>query len=124
MEGLNIIEKSHTSLCKFKESILSSSFRSATQLVINLTNYDMKTRAGIRKAVTDILEVYKDDLGIDSVSKLVCKDTITIKLDYKVDGFVDDLIDSLKDYITIRASQLFTILTNSANSGGGLLNGI
>ena len=123
MEGLKVIEKSYSSLRKFKDIITSSSFNTATQLNINLNNYDMQTRAGIRDAMTPVLEVYKDDLDI-VVSKVLCGDNLSIKLNRKVDGFVDDLIDALKYYINKRCGQLFTIITNSSNSGGGLPNGI
>ena len=117
MEGLKIIEKSYTYLQKFRESITSSSFSSATQLNIVLTNYDMKTQSGIKQAITPVLEVYKDDLDIN-IGKVLCGDTVKIKIPNDVDGFRDDLVDALKNYIDRRAPELWNIISHSTMSGG------
>ena len=119
MEGLEVIEKSYKNLKNFKEIIMSSSFSSATQLVITITNYDMETQSGIKKAIGDILEVYKDELDLDKpIIKILTGNTITIKIPDKVDGFIDDLIDSLRNYIDPRCASLWNIITNSNSTGG------
>lgn len=116
MEGLQVIEKSYMNLQKFRESILSSSFNTATQLIINLKNYDMQTQAGIKNALATVLEVYKDELDI-IISKVLTGDTITIKFPKNVDGFKDDLVDSIKCYIDKRAPQLWNSISNPGGQG-------
>ena len=117
MEGLKIIEKSYTFLTKFREAIMSSSFSSATQLSIVLTNYDMQTQSGIKNAICPVLEVYKDDLDIN-VGKTLTGVNIKIKIPNDVDGFRDDLVDALKTYIDKRAPELWNIISHSTMSGG------
>lgn len=114
MEGLKIIEKSYNSLGVFKNSVLSSSFSTATQLVINFKNYDTQTVAGLREAIGSVLEAYKDELNIVSAQKVLAGDRVTIKIDSKIDGFKDDLVDSIKTYIDQRAPQLWNTITNSS----------
>ena len=118
MEGLKIIEKSYNSLLKFKSSITDSSFSTASNLVIMMKNYDMKTQAGIKEAILAVLDVYKDDLGIQNTLKVVSGDKIELKFDKKVDGYKDDLVDSLKTYIDKRSPQLWNTITNSTTGGG------
>ena len=83
MEGLKIIEKSYNSLLKFKSSITDSSFSTASNLVIMMKNYDMKTQAGIKEAILAVLDVYKDDLGVQNTLKVVSGDKIELKFDKK-----------------------------------------
>lgn len=117
MEGLKIIEKSYNSLQNFKNAISNISIGS--QLVINLTNYDMETRTGIKNSINTILDVYKDEIDPKEldISKVLIGDTITLKI-LSIDGFKDDLVDSLTNYITNRSSSLFTSITTSSSSGG------
>lgn len=119
MEGLEVIEKSYTSLQKFKQAISNSSFSNATQLTINLKNYDMKTQSGLKHAIEIILEVYKDDLKLDKpIAKILTGEIITIKIPKDVDGFEDDLVDSLRQYINKRAPELWNIISNNNSMGG------
>lgn len=118
MEGLKVIEKSYTNLINFKEAITGNSFSTATQLVINLKNYDIQTQSGIRDALKAVLEAYKDDLTDVNINKVLVGDSITIKIPNDIDGFRDDLVDSLRCYIEKRAPSLWTIITNSSLSGG------
>lgn len=116
MEGLTIIEKSYNSLQNFKQAISSTEF---TQLSINLKNYDMKTQSGIKDSIATILDVYKDELDLDKpIQKILTGDIITIKIPKDIDGFRDDLIDSITQYINKRSGELWTIITNSNSSGG------
>ena len=117
MEGLKIMEKSYNSLVRFRDSILSSSFSTATQLVINFKNYDMKTAAGLKTAIGEVLEAYKDELEIKSVQKALTGDLVTLKLDNSIDGFKDDLVDSIKTYINTRAPEIWNTITNSSGEG-------
>lgn len=117
MEGLKIIEKSYSNLQNFRQSILSSSFSSATQLNIALSNYDIQTQSGIKNAISPVLEVYKKELDI-IVAKVLTGDNIKIKIPKEVDGFKDDLVDSLKTYIDKRAPELWNIISHSSMSGG------
>ena len=119
MEGLNIIEKSYNSLQKFKTTITSDSFSSVSSMSINLNNYDMKTQSEIKTSIRNILEVYKDELDLDkSISKILSGTIITIKIPDNIDGFRDDLVDSLKCCIEKRAPELWTSITNSNSMGG------
>lgn len=119
MEGLSVIEKSYTNLQKFKTAITSSSFSSATQLSVNLKNYDMQTQSGIKTAISTVLEVYKDDLDLSKpIAKILTGEIITIKIPNNVDGFRDDLVDSLSQYILKRAPELWNIITNNNSMGG------
>ena len=117
MEGLKIIEKSYNSLQKFKKAI--EDIKVGSQLVIKLTNYDIETRTGIKEAISTILNVYKDDIDKKEldVNKVLIGDIITIKI-LSIDGFRDDLVDSLTSYITKRSSSLFNSLTTGCSSGG------
>ena len=122
MEGLAIIEKSYSNLIKFRDIITSEAFSKANTLVITMTNYDMQTRTGLKTAIDNVLTVYKDELKLDKpIAKILTGDIITLKLPKDIDGFVDDLIDSLKTYINSRQASLFNIITN-CNSSGGLFN--
>lgn len=116
MEGLSIIEKSYKSLQNFKQAISNGEF---TQLTINLKNYDMKTQSGIKNSIATILEVYKDELDLDKpIQKILTGEVITIKIPKDIDGFKDDLIDSLTQYINKRSGELWTIISNSNSVGG------
>ena len=119
MEGLKIIEKSYNNLKRFKDIITGKTFETAVQLVINLPNYDMQTQEGIRTAISNVLEVYKDDLDLDlPISKILAGNVITIKIPKDVEGFRDALEDSLLTYINPRLGNLFSIISNGSNSGG------
>lgn len=116
MEGLKILETSYNNLRKFQKSIIDDSFSNASQLSIILDNYDMETQNGIKDAIATILNVYKDELDIN-ITKILSGDIITIKIP-NIDGFRDDLVDSLRCYIEKRAPSLFASISNTAASGG------
>ena len=119
MEGLKVIEKSWTFLEKFKKTITSDSFSKVGNLAINITNYDMQTQSGIKTAIGTVLEVYKDDLDLDKpIQKVLTGDMINIKIPDNVDGFREDLVDSLKNYIEKRAPELWNIISNNNSMGG------
>lgn len=120
MEGLNVIEKSYTSLQKFKETILSEAFSTVATININMKNYDMKTQAGLKAAIGTVLEVYKDELSDEKpISKILTGDIINIKIINN--DFRDDLVDSLRCYIEKRAPELWITITNN-NAMGGLFS--
>ncbi len=117
MEGLKILEKSYNSLIHFREAISNDSFNHASQLIIDLNNYDMETKAGLKNSISAILNVYKDKLDIN-ISKILAGNLITINFPKDLDDFKYDMVDNLKSYITKRSPVLWNSISNNNSFGG------
>ena len=120
MEGQSIIESSYKNLQKFKDVVTSDNFQKVSILNINLKNYDMETQSGLKSAVRVIYEIYQDELNMSKldIQKMLTGEVLTIKIPSDIEGFKDDLSDSLKTYIEKQSPKLFSIITSSNSSGG------